>query len=111
MNNKLKTNVEELFKVKEEYKNWRLIDVDFRVVISDSRIEIFYSPLRPGSKEYLDKLGEIGKKLVEKLMAIEGVLEVHISLYWLQVGFAELFTREEMIPQVSEVIKEVLESK
>ncbi|MFA6437183.1 MAG: hypothetical protein WC242_03395 [Candidatus Paceibacterota bacterium] len=73
--------------------------------ISDDSLNEFFGPLRPTSDPYLKRIGEQGARVVRALMAINGVTEVGIRPYELEVTIGSAFSWHEIIPQVLRVIK------
>jgi|GEM_PF-1924711 len=85
-------------------------DPNFRVyhttvVISQSRSESFWIPLRPKSDRYLEEVGEVGATLVREVMALLGVGRVEIRPYEFTVEKGTAYDWEEIEPQVIEALK------
>ena len=73
--------------------------------ISKDHIENFWRPVRPESKEYLQKLGRKGGALVRRLLALPGIAEVTIQPYQIMVKKGQAFSWDILEPQILETIE------
>lgn len=81
----------------------RTYHTDFE--ISKDHIENFWRPVRPESKEYLQKLGRKGGTLVRRLLALSGIAEVTIQPYEIMVQKGQAFSWENLELQILETIE------
>jgi hypothetical protein len=89
-------------RVAGEKSNMTSFNLNFEV--SDSRIEVFYRPLRESSREYLRKVGPIGSKIVQALFKIDGITEVFIKPYEVTIEKGEAFGWYEIDPLVEAIL-------
>jgi hypothetical protein len=75
--------------------------------ISKTHFQNFYRPLRDSSEGYLDKVGEIGRKVIKGLFKIEGIEDVSIYPYKMAIRIGHSFTWDDIIPEVKKMIKRV----
>jgi len=85
-----------------------IVDIHFPIEISKSVKEKFYRPLRKSSKPYLQEVGKRGRKIIEGLFAIKGIVEVTIEPYELSIIKGKCFSWEKIKPQVKEAIRRAL---
>ena len=89
----------------EMHPNFQMRTYHPNFEISKARIENFWRPVRPESKDYLKKLGRKGAVLVRRVLALHGVAEVTIQPYELTVRKGLNFSWDDIEPKVLEMIE------
>ncbi len=73
--------------------------------ISEDIHQHFMRPIRESSLTYLNKVGEIGTRIITQTLALDGVIEAHIQPYKLSVEKGEAFDWRDIEPGVVEILK------
>lgn len=79
--------------------------------VSESQIQIFERPLRDSYLGDLKAMGEPGRKLVEEVLAIDGVVTVSLTPYTVQITIGEAFEWNDISSAVIEALKRLIVQK
>jgi hypothetical protein len=88
--------------VVETHPNQHCLTFHSTTLLSEAHQLDFHRPLRESSEKFLEKIGERGSKLVQALLAIDGVVQVLIEPYHFCVIKGQAFSWEDIKPKILE---------
>jgi hypothetical protein len=83
----------------------RSFNTNFRM--SGSKWQQFWLPLDKSSEYYLNEVGPVGKRIVEALDKVDGIVEISLKPFEAAITIGKAFAWADIGPQVIAAIKEV----